>query len=120
MKTMPATNTVKAIHFRLVAAGLWTIERVELPAAIDRKVEAIQKLVGGYFEVHTAKVARKKVLVYVNDEAALRGERWGFILGDGPRLLGPALLVSAKEDADLELSNRQIGNALRLFQLSIN
>lgn len=117
MIPMHTPKTIKAIHFRPLASGLWTIDPVELPTPVDGKVEAIQRLVGGYFEVHAAKVARKKVLIYVNDEAAIRGETRGFVLGDGPNLLGSAVVVSAKDDADLELSNKQLGNALRLFQL---
>ena len=117
---MPSPNKTKAIHIRPLASGLWTIDPVELPTTVDGKVETIQRLVGGYFEVHAAKVARKNVLIYVHDEAAIRGEHRGFILGDGPHLLGSAVIVSAKKDADLELSNKQLGNALRLFQLPSN
>lgn len=114
---MPSPNKTKAIHIRPLASGLWTIDPVELPTTVDGKVETIQRLVGGYFEVHTAKVARKNVLIYVHDEANNEGERRGFVLGNSRHLLGSAVIVSAKKDADLELSNKQLGNSLKLFEL---
>jgi len=114
---MTARKKYKAIHIKPHAAGLWKVEPVELPCDLDAEVEAIQKLVGGYFEVHTAKVARKNVIIYVHDNASNEGERRGFVLGNSRHLLGSAVIVSAKENADLEVSNKQLGNALRLFEL---
>jgi hypothetical protein len=110
-------NQIKAIHIKPLASGLWTVDSVEIPTSVAQKVETIQRLVGGYFEVHAAKVARKNVLVYVNDEALVQGESRGFILGSGRPLFGSAVILAAK-DADLELSNKQMSNALRLFDTS--
>jgi hypothetical protein len=113
--TKPKPTHIKAIHIKPLASGLWLVDPVELPTSVDRKVGAIQQMVGGYFEVHAAKVARKNVLVYVNDEALVKGESRGFILGEGRPLFGSAVIVAAKENVDLTLSNKQMGNALRLF-----
>lgn len=112
---MTAPNRFKAIHIKPLASGLWLIDPVELPVPVSRKVEAIQKLVDGYFEVYAAKVARKNVLVYVNDEALVKGESRGFILGECPPLFGSAVIVAAKDNTDLNLSNKQMSNALRIF-----
>lgn len=117
---MPSPNKTKAVHIRPLASGLWTIDPVELPKDVDGKVQTIQQLVGGYFEVATAKVGRKNVLIYVNDEALVVGERRGFLLGNSRHLFGSAVIVSAKDDTDLELSNKQLGNSLKLFELPAN
>ena len=116
----PKPTHIKAIHIKPLASGLWLIDPVELPTSVDRKVGAIQQMVGGYFEVHAAKVARKNVLIYVNDEALVKGESRGFILGEGRPLLGSAVIVAAKENVDLTLSNKQLGNALKLFERPLN
>lgn len=117
---MPAPNKTKAVHIRPLASGLWTIDPVELPKDLDEKVQTIQRLVGGYFDVATAKVGRKNVVIYVNDEALVVGERRGFLLGNSRHLFGSAVIVSAKDDADLELSNKQLGNSLKIFELPAN
>ena len=114
---MSKPNQIKAIHIKPLASGLWTVDSVEIPTSVGGKVETIQRLVGGYFEVHAAKVARKNVLVYVNDEALVQGESRGFILGSGRPLFGSAVILAAK-DVDLALSNKQMSNALRLFDTS--
>jgi hypothetical protein len=115
--TRTKPNQIKAIHIKPLASGLWTVDSVEIPTSVAQKVETIQRLVGGYFEVHAAKVARKNVLVYVNDEALVQGESRGFVLGSGRPLFGSAVILAAK-DADLSLTNKQMGNALRLFDTS--
>jgi hypothetical protein len=116
--TRTKPNQIKAIHIKPLASGLWTVDSVEIPTSVAQKVETIQRLVGGYFEVHTAKVARKNVLVYVNDEALVQGESRGFILGEGRPLFGSAVILAAKDNADLTLSNKQMENALRIFDAS--
>lgn len=112
---MTKKTTFKAVHFKPLASGLWVIEPVELPTKVGPKVEAIQKLVDGYFECRPDKVGRKGVLVYVNDEALVRGESRGFCLGSGLPFFGAAVIVSTKDNADLELSKKQLGNAVRIF-----
>lgn len=106
----------KAIHIKPLDEGFWSITQVELPTAVDQKVEAIQKLVGGYFECHAGKVGRNKVVVYVNDEAALN-ERHGFVLNEGRPLVGPAVITRVKDDADLKLT-KGFKNYIRIFTYS--
>lgn len=81
--------TVSPTGFKCINA-----EPITLPADTEHLVTAIQDEIGGYFESHYCVVKRKKLSVFVDEEAMLKPDiKLGFILGTGRPLFGDAIVM---------------------------